>query len=92
MQSRIIKSINNNSFVMQPYFDPIGKKTSIFLKMEDNLNFFEKGRRPQFLRKCKTTSKKIIQPKTIKSQNNGCGTAPSNLVNIYKLPTQRIHK
>ena len=23
---------------------------------------------------------KIMQPKTIKSQNNGCGTAPGNLV------------
>ena len=50
--------------------------------MEDELNCFEKGRRPQFLGKCKTTSKKIIQQKTIKSKNNGCGTAPSNLVFI----------
>jgi hypothetical protein len=41
--------------------------------------FFEKGRRPQFFGKCKT-SKKIMQPKTIKSKNNGCGTAPGNLV------------
>jgi hypothetical protein len=32
--------------------------------------FFENGRRPQ----------KIMQPKTIKSKNNGCGTAPGNLV------------
>ena len=24
--------------------------------------------------------KKIIQPKTIQSKNNGCGTAPGNLV------------
>ena len=27
--------------------------------------------------------KKIKQPKTIKSKNNGCGTAPGNLVFIY---------
>ena len=51
--------------------------------MEDDLNFFEKGRRPQFFGKCKTTSKKIMQPKTIKSKNNGCGTAPGNLVHQF---------
>jgi hypothetical protein len=28
--------------------DEIWKTTSIFLKIEDDLNFFEKGRRPQF--------------------------------------------
>ena len=47
--------------------------------MEDDLNLFEKEdvlilfenrRRPQ----------RKIQPKTIKSKNNGCGTAPGNLV------------
>ena len=38
--------------------------------MENDLNFLFKGRRPP----------KIIQPKTIKSKNNGCGTAPGNLV------------
>ena len=32
--------------------------------------------------KIETTSKKIIQPTTIKSKNNGCGTAPGNLVII----------
>ena len=26
--------------------------------------------------------KKIMQPKTIKIKNNGCGTAPGNLVSI----------
>ena len=31
------------------------KTTSIFLKMEDDLNFFENGRRPQFFWKWKTT-------------------------------------
>jgi hypothetical protein len=39
--------------------------------MEDNLNFFFKERRPQ---------NKIMQTKTIKIKNNGCGTAPGNLV------------
>ena len=48
--------------------------------MEDDLNVFEKGRRPNFFFKLKTTSKKIMQLKTIKSKNNGCGTAPGNLV------------
>ena len=47
--------------------------------MEDDLNIFENGRRPQFFGKRKTTSiflkmednlKKIMQPKTIKSKNN----------------------
>ena len=27
---------------------------------------------------------KIMQPKTIKIKNNGCGTAPGNLVVLYK--------
>jgi hypothetical protein len=49
------------------------KITSIFLKMEEA---------------SKTTSifveqpKKILQPKTIKNKNNGCGTTPGNLVVI----------
>ena len=34
--------------------------------MEDDLNLFEKGRRPNFFEKTKTTSKKIMQPKTSK--------------------------
>ena len=38
--------------------------------MEDDLNSFEK----------EDDLRKIMQPKTIKSQNNGCGTAPGNLV------------
>ena len=29
--------------------------------------------------KMETTSKKIMQPTTIKSKDNGCGTAPGNL-------------
>jgi hypothetical protein len=65
--------------------------------MEDNLNFFEKirlpqflkgrrpqfffkGRRPQFFLKMENDLKEIIQPHTIKSKNNDCGTAPGNLV------------
>jgi hypothetical protein len=46
--------------------------TSILFLKEDDLNFFENGKRP----------KTIMQPKTIKSKNNGCGTALGNLV-IY---------
>ena len=30
------------------------------------------------------TLNKIMQPKTIKSKNNGCGTAPGNLVGSNK--------
>ena len=44
--------------------------TSIYLKEGDDLMFL----------KMKTTSKKLMQPKTIKSKYNGCGTAPGNLV------------
>ena len=35
-----------------------------------------------FLKK-ETTSKKIMQPTTIKSKDNGCGTAPGNLVSLH---------
>jgi hypothetical protein len=41
-----------------------------------NNNIDENGRQPQVNFKWKTTSKKIIFPKTIKSKNNGVGTAP----------------
>jgi hypothetical protein len=52
--------------------------------MEDNLNFFEKGRRPHFFGKIvRQPQNKIMQPKTIKSKNNCCGTAPGNLVLVY---------
>ena len=47
--------------------------------MEDNLNLFEKGRRPNFFENRRRLQKKM-QQKTIKSKNNGCGTAPGNLV------------
>jgi hypothetical protein len=60
---------------------------SIFLKMEDDLKIFENGRRPNFFLKMtliflkkKDDLKKMMQPKTSKSTNNGCGTAPGNLV------------
>ena len=45
---------------------------NFFLQMVDGLNFFQ----------WKTNSKKIIEPKTIKSYCNGCGNAPDNLVSI----------
>ena len=45
------------SFILTQLED-IWKTTSIFLKMEDDLNYFEKGRRPQFFFKWKMTSKK----------------------------------
>jgi hypothetical protein len=35
--------------------------------------------------KMETTSKKIMQPTTIKSKDNGCGTAPGNLIQRHYL-------
>ena len=51
-------------------------------------NIFENGRHPNFVikednlnfLKVEDDQQKIMQPKTIKSKNNGCGTAPGNLV------------
>ena len=40
--------------------------------MEDDLNFFGK--------------KDNLEKDSTKSKNNGCGTAPGNLVNWYYLP------
>ena len=55
-----------------------------------NNNVFENGRRPDFFLNRRRTDffvkmkddlkKQIMQPKTNKSKNNGCGTAPGNLV------------
>ena len=45
----------------------------IFKKKEDDLNFLI----------MEDDLKKIVQPKTIKSKNNDCGTAPGNLVFRY---------
>ena len=42
------------------------------MKIEDDLNVYNKWR----------GHTKILQPKTIKSKSNGCGTAPGNLVNL----------
>ena len=62
----------------------------MFLKMEDDLTFlkkedlkfFENGRQPQKKMQPKTIKIKSnnIFEKTIKSKNNGCGTAPGNQV------------
>ena len=41
------------------------------MKKADDLIFFE----------MEDNLKRIMQPKTIESKNNGCGTAPGNLVN-----------
>ena len=49
--------------------------------MEDNLNLFERGTQLNVF-KNENDLKKKMQPKTIKSKNNGCGTAPGNLVFI----------
>ena len=53
---------------MQP--KTIKVKTILYFKMDKYLNFM----------KMETISKNIMQPKTSKSKNNGCGTAPGNLV------------
>ena len=52
------------------------------MKMEDDLNLFENGRRHNFIENGRRPQKKI-QPKTIKNKNNGCGTTPGNLVYYY---------
>jgi hypothetical protein len=49
--------------------------------MEDNLFcFFEWKTTWSFLKMEDDLKKQKMQPKTNKSQNNGCGTAPGNLV------------
>ena len=50
--------------------------------MEDDLNLFERGRKLDVL-KNENNLKKIMQPETIKSKDNGCGTAPGKLVFLF---------
>ena len=67
MQPKTIKNKNNNVFEN-------GRRPDFFLN----------GRRPDFFLKMKDDLKKqIMQPKTNKSKNNGCGTAPGNLVSDF---------
>jgi hypothetical protein len=49
-------------------------------ELEDDLNFLEKGRRPQFYE-----NERQPQPKTVKSKKNGCGTAPCFIYLTYFL-------
>jgi hypothetical protein len=49
-------------FGMQSYSNPTRRY------IEDDLNFFEKGRRPQFFLKMEDDLKKIMQPKPIQSK------------------------
>ena len=66
-----------------------GRQTQFF-QMEDNLNILLNGRgppqtnlngrRPKCFPNRRQPPKKMLQPKTIKSPNNCCGTAPGNLV------------
>ena len=58
-------------------------KLIIFLKMEDDLNFWGKGRRPQFFWKWIQPQKNNVI-KTFESKNDGCGTATGNLVHNIK--------
>ena len=51
--------------------------------MEDDLNYFLKKEDDLNFLKMDDDLKKIMQPKTIKSKNNDCGTAPGNLVCYY---------
>jgi hypothetical protein len=44
---KILEVISQQPLVLT-ILDEIWKTTSIFLKTEDDLNFFENGRRPQF--------------------------------------------
>ena len=47
--------------------------------MEDDLNYFLKKEDDLNFLKMDDDLKKIMQPKTIKSKNNDCSTAPGNL-------------
>ena len=47
-----------------------------------NKNIFENGRRPKFFLEKEDDLKKNKATKNNKSKNNGCGTAPGNLVHI----------
>ena len=44
------------------------KTTLTFLRMEDDLHFFENGRRPTFIWKCRQPQKKMMQPKTFENK------------------------
>ena len=57
----------------------------MFLKMEDDLNHFK-------VRLGKTTSTISEQTKTNKNKNNGCGTAPGNLVFRYFQTEEKLQK
>ena len=59
--------------------------------MEDDLNLFERGKRLNVF-KNENDKKKIMQPKTIQIEDNGCGTAPGNLVFIIKSVIRRNFK
>ena len=48
--------------------------------MEDNLNYFLKKEDNLNFQIMEDDLKRIMQPKTIKSKSNDCGTAPGNLV------------
>jgi hypothetical protein len=50
--------------------EEIWKTTSIFLKMEDNLNFFSKEDDLNIFFLIEDNIQKIMQPKIIKSKNN----------------------
>ena len=48
--------------------------------MDDIINFFEKGRRPNVVLKIEDYPRNIMQLKTIKSKNNDCGTVLGKLL------------
>ena len=62
---------------MQPNKN-LNLKTIIFLKMEDDLNLFEKGRHPNFFENRRQTQKNNAT-KTIKSKNNNILIKKDNL-------------
>ena len=48
--------------------------------MEDDLNLFERGKQLNVFKNENDQQQKIMQPKTIQIEDNGCGTATANLV------------
>ena len=69
-------------------FSEMEDDLDFFLKMEDDLNLFFKWKTTLIFQKWKNTSfffenGRQPQQKIINSTNNGCGTAPGNLVLFF---------
>ena len=64
----------------QPYLFWKPKTTSILLKIEENLNYFEKWKTTSIFLNGRHPQQKNNETLNIKNVNNGCGNASYNLV------------